>query len=74
MADNLRDRITKAIADAQYEFDCGEPYNGPEDAGVLADAVIAELNLKITVDYMSADQQRRNWMVAGHCTIEVGND
>ena len=41
----LRQRITKAIADAQFAFDQGEPYNGPEDAGVLADAVIAALGL-----------------------------
>jgi hypothetical protein len=43
--DDLRDRIAKAIADAQFAFDNGDPYNGPEDSDVLADAVIAALNL-----------------------------
>ena len=45
MTDDLRTRIAKAIADAQFAFDEGEPYNGPEDAEVLADAVIRELDL-----------------------------
>ncbi len=43
---DLRARITKAIADAQFAFDNGDPYNGPEDSDVLADAVIAELGLE----------------------------
>jgi hypothetical protein len=43
MPDSLRNRIAKAIAGAQFAFDEGEPYNGPEDANILADAVIREL-------------------------------
>lgn len=45
MTDNLRARIAKAVADAQFAFDEGDPYNGPEDATVLADAVIEALGL-----------------------------
>jgi len=47
---DLRTRIAKAIADAQFAFDEGDPYNGPEDAEVLADAVISELKLTILGD------------------------
>jgi hypothetical protein len=44
---DLRDRIAKAIADAQFAFDNGDPYNGPEDSDVLADAVIREVGLSM---------------------------
>jgi len=63
---------------------CGEGFGLAVDAGWeaavqgwaahVADAVIADLSLKITVDYMSADQQRRNWMLAGHCTMSFTDD
>ena len=36
----------------------------------VAAAVIEALNLKIAVDYMSADRQRRNFMLAGNYTTE----
>ncbi len=48
---DLRTRIAAAIAKAQFDFDEGEPYNGPEDAEVLADAVITELGLEEELTY-----------------------
>lgn len=44
VTDDLRDRIAAAIAKAQFAFNEGDPYNGPEDADVLADSVITALN------------------------------
>lgn len=37
----------------------------------LADAVIEALNLNTPVEYLSVDGKRRNFMVAGHYTVEV---
>lgn len=54
MTNNLRTRIAKAIADAQFAFDQGDPYNGPEDADVLADAVIRELEANCIYRYACA--------------------
>ena len=75
MNDNLRDRIA-ALLDKHYP-----QTTGYEDeltdwcrCGLrrdhVADEVIAELNLKIVVDYMSVDGQRRNFMLAGNYTTE----
>jgi hypothetical protein len=52
---DLRARITKAIADAQFAFDNGDPYNGPEDSDVLADAVIAVLIPESVNDWKDND-------------------
>ena len=67
MTDNLRDRIESAL---WKNFDEAAPSLSMRD---MADAVIEALNLKIAVDYMSADGQRRNFMLAGNYTdwIEV---
>jgi hypothetical protein len=43
---DLRTRIAWAITGAQFAFDNGDPYNGPENADALADAVIRELGLR----------------------------
>ena len=67
MTDNLRDRIAAAISGV-------DDWRGVTDPAILADAVIEALNLKITVDYLSADGQRRNWMLAGHCTMTTTGD
>ena len=57
--------------------DDGKPYghtlirvDAALDPHALADAVIEALNLKIVVDYMSVDGQRRNFMLAGNYTTE----
>ena len=76
MSDNLRDRIAKVLnkhypQTTGYQDEltdwckCGLPRDH------VADAVIEALGLKITVDFLSADGQRRNWMVAGHCMMEA---
>ena len=81
----LRGRIANAIYEASDEYTQKLMVNprlpGSEDAYgdykpicyQLADAVIAELNLKIVVDYSSADRQRRNFMLAGNYTTEEVN-
>ena len=68
MTDNLRDRIAAAIDQKYNEEAIGHTY---EVCLHAADAVIEALGLKITVDFLSADWQRRNWMVAGHCMMEA---
>lgn len=40
----------------------------------VADAVIAALNLNTPVEYLSVDGERRNFMVAGHYTVEADED
>jgi hypothetical protein len=60
----LRDRIEAVL---WANFDDAAPSLSMRD---MADAVIAELNLKIAVDYMSVDGQRRNFMLAGNYTTE----
>ena len=70
MTDNLRDRIAAALQ-AEDERWHGDPFTQPPASyDSLADAVIDALNLKIAVDYMSADGQRRNFMLAGNYTTE----
>jgi hypothetical protein len=59
----LRDRIAAVISGV-------DDWRGVTDPMILADAVIAELNLRIVVDYMSADRQHRNFMLAGNYTTE----
>ena len=58
--DDLRTRITKVIDDAQYAFDHGDPYNGPEEPKVLADAVIRELKLQVESTYVSELKAERD--------------
>ena len=58
MADNLRNRIAAVISGV-------DDWRSVTDPMILADAVIEALNLKIVVDYMSVDGQRRNFMLAG---------
>lgn len=67
MTDNLRDRIADALRNMTGPNASGDPisYEG------MADAVIRELNLTTPVEYLSVDGKRRNWMVAGHYTMEV---
>jgi len=79
MTDNLRDRIAAVIRDHPQGQEWGipdeectqcPPLRGIDWAQHVADAVIEALNLKIVVDYMSADGQRRNFMLAGNYTTE----
>ena len=79
MTDNLRDRIAAVIRDHPQGQEWGipdeectqcPPLRGIDWAQHVADAVIEALNLKIVVDYMSADRQRRNFMLAGNYTTE----
>lgn len=63
MADNLRNRIAAVISGV-------DDWRSVTDPMILADAVIEALNLKIVVDYMSVDGQRRNFMLAGNYTTE----
>ena len=62
---SLHHRIADALFDACCRFDV--PDSERRD---MADAVIEALNLKIVVDYMSVDGQRRNFMLAGNYTTE----
>ena len=59
----MRERIAAAISGV-------DDWRGVTDPMILADAVIEALNLKIVVDYMSVDGQRRNFMLAGNYTTE----
>ena len=59
----LRKRIAAVISGV-------DDWRGVTDPMILADAVIGALNLKIVVDYMSVDGQRRNFMLAGNYTTE----
>lgn len=68
---NLRDRIAYAIAQADGDLPGMEPASCDLE---MADAVIEALNLKIAVEYPSVDGTRRNFMVAGHYTVEVPDD
>lgn len=56
---SLRERIAAAIAGV-------DDWGGVTDPMILADAVIAELNLSIAVEYPSVDGKRHNFMLAGH--------
>ena len=77
MQSSLRDRIAAVLKEhrqvassCECGFDLGLSAITWRWHDHLADAVIAELNLKIVVDYMSVDGQRRNFMLAGNYTTE----
>ena len=86
MPDDLRTRIA-TVTDAHTAMGYDSDY-GPNDSWVcncgwawtaggthgehVADAVIAALNLNTPVEYPSSDGKRRNFMVAGHYAVEVG--
>jgi hypothetical protein len=77
MTDSLRDRIAAVQSEHQARANsclCGWKYDPIVDDSHfdhVADAVIAALNLSTPVEYLSVDGKRRNWMVAGHYTMEV---
>ena len=61
---SLRDLIAAAISGV-------DDWRGVTDPMILADAVIEALNMHTPVDYLSVDGKRRNFMLAGHYTVEV---
>jgi hypothetical protein len=65
----VRTRIIAALAQADQDWCSDRPLH--ED---MADAVIAALNLNTPVEYLSVDGKRKNFMVAGHYTVEIPND
>ena len=68
---DLRDRIA-AVVDKRYTDEAvGHTW---EVCLMAADAVIAELNLSVSVEYSSVDGSRRNYMLAGHYTVKADDD
>lgn len=65
----LRDRIVAAIEDQHVSEYQGGVH--PEDVMRLADAVVAELNLSVSVQYLSADRTRHHYMLAGHYFLDA---
>ena len=65
----LRERIVTAIEANGFATNT---VRGWSEA--LADAVIEALNLSVAVEYLSVDGTRRNYMLAGHYTVEVCNE
>jgi hypothetical protein len=65
MPDNLRDRIANTLYQ-ELSVELPAAIRG-------ADAVIAALDLNTPVEYLSVDGTRRNFMVAGHYTVEENN-
>ena len=82
---DLRDKIAATIYchilfRALDQCECGAAFDGfcghalDAYAAHVADAVIEALNLNTPVEYLSVDGKRKNFMVAGHYTVEVTDD
>ncbi len=81
---DLRDRIAAVLekhAVAQYSWGpegCSCDYkldiSDEDHPRHQADAVIAALNLTTPVEYLSVDESKQNYMIAGHYTEDVNHD
>ncbi len=67
---DLRDRIAAVLRQELF----GNGGDGDVEPEALADAVIAALNLTTPVEYLSVDQSKQNYIVAGHYTQDVNHD
>jgi sarcosine oxidase gamma subunit len=80
---DLRTRIAKVLHQRQATADAPEGWvwtweqeSKYEQRSWLedADAVIAALNLTTPVKYLSVDESKQNYMIAGHYTQDVNHD